>query len=116
MLVATDSCEIYEVLDSDGASLHKGPMLQGHFGNGVRGLAAHPEDPDMFATAGADRTVRIWSRKTRRMVRVVPGGFVPPAESVVLYVKCLCACRYSQPCEALSQSGRSPTSSWVKSF
>lgn len=75
MLVATDSCEIYEVLDSDGTSLHKGPLLQGHFGNGVRGLAAHPDNPDLFATAGTDRTVRIWSRKERRMVRIAYSGW-----------------------------------------
>lgn len=68
MLVATDSCEIYEVLDSDGTNLHRGPMAQGHFGNGVSGLAVHPEDRDLFASAGADRTVRVWSRAERKMV------------------------------------------------
>lgn len=68
MLVATESCEIYEVLDSDGTNLHRGPMLQGHFGNGVRGLAAHPTNPDEFASAGLDRTVRVWSRSGRKIV------------------------------------------------
>lgn len=68
MLVATDSCEIYEVLDSDGTNLHRGPMAQGHFGHGVRGLAVHPTNPDQFASAGADRTVRVWSRADRKMV------------------------------------------------
>ena len=68
MLVATDSCEIYEVLDSDGTNLHRGPMAQGHFGHGVRGLAVHPTNPDQFASAGADRTVRVWNRADRKMV------------------------------------------------
>lgn len=43
-------------------------MAQGHFGNGVSGLAVHPEDRDLFASAGADRTVRVWSRAERKMV------------------------------------------------
>lgn len=68
MLVATDSCEIYEILDSDGTNLHRGPMVQGHYGHGVRGLAVHPTNPDQFASAGADRTVRVWSRSERKMV------------------------------------------------
>lgn len=68
MLVATDGCEIYEVLDSDGTNLHRGPMVQGHFGHGVRGLAVHPTNPDQFASAGADRTVRVWNRADRKMV------------------------------------------------
>lgn len=67
MLVATDSCEIYELLDSDGTNLHRGPLVQGHFGHGVRGLAVHPTNPDQFASAGADRTVRIWTRADRKM-------------------------------------------------
>ncbi|CAN0063286.1 unnamed protein product [Pylaiella littoralis] len=70
MLVATDSCEIYEVLDSDGTNLHRGPMVQGHFGHGVRGLAVHPTNPDQFASAGADRTVRVWNRADRKMVKM----------------------------------------------
>lgn len=68
MLVATDSCEIYELLDSDGTNLHRGPLVQGHFGHGVRGLAVHPTNPDQFASAGADRTVRVWNRADRKMV------------------------------------------------
>lgn len=68
MLVATDGCEIYEVLDSDGTNLHRGPMVQGHFGHGVRGLAVHPTNPDQFASAGADRTVRVWNRADRKLV------------------------------------------------
>lgn len=68
VLIATNSCEVYEVLDNDGTNLHKGPLIQGHFGYGVRGVATHPEDPDRFATAGADRTLRVWSKSARRMV------------------------------------------------
>lgn len=67
MLVATDSGEIYELLDSDGTNLHRGPLVQGHFRHGVRGLAVHPTNPDEFASAGADRTVRIWNRADRKM-------------------------------------------------
>ncbi|CAM9122646.1 unnamed protein product [Ascophyllum nodosum] len=70
ILVATESCEIYEVLDSDGTNLHRGPLVQGHFGNGVRGLAVHPENPEYFATAGADCTIRVWSRLDRKMVKM----------------------------------------------
>lgn len=56
------------MLDSDGTNLHRGPMMQGHYGHGVRGLAVHPNNPDQFASAGADRTVRVWSKSERRMV------------------------------------------------
>lgn len=83
MLIATDSCEVYEVLDSDGTSLHKGPLLQGHFGNGVRGLGTHPTNSDLFATAGADRTIRVWSKSARRMVR---GMHVPQSSEVAAFV------------------------------
>lgn len=72
ILLATESCEIYEVLDSDGTNLHRGPMVQGHFGHGVQGLAVHPSDPDQFASAGADRTIRIWNRSELRMVSSAP--------------------------------------------
>eukprot|EP00752_Nemacystus_decipiens_P004400 g4020.t2 len=70
MLVATDSCEIYELHDSDGTNLHRGPLVQGHYGHGVRGLAVHPTNPDQFASAGADRTVRIWNRADLKMVKM----------------------------------------------
>lgn len=69
MLVATESCEIYEIFDSDGTNLRRSPMVQGHFGNGLKGLAVHPTNPDHFVTAGADRTVRVWSRSDRKLVR-----------------------------------------------
>lgn len=70
--MATDSCEVFEVEDNDGRNLHKGPLLQGHFGNGVRGVAMHPSNTELFATAGADRTVRIWNKKTCTIVSPHP--------------------------------------------
>lgn len=69
MLVATESCEVYEIFDSDGTNLHRGPMVQGHFGDGLKGLAVHPTNPDHFVTAGADCTVRVWSQSDRKLVR-----------------------------------------------
>ncbi|CAM9222867.1 unnamed protein product [Choristocarpus tenellus] len=70
VLVGTDSCEVYELLDVDGTNIRRGPLLQGHFSHGVRGLAAHPEDPDVFATAGSDCTVRVWNCKERKLIKM----------------------------------------------
>ena len=33
------------------------------------GLATHPTDPDVFATCGDDKTIRIWSILARRLLR-----------------------------------------------
>ncbi|CAM9100029.1 unnamed protein product [Discosporangium mesarthrocarpum] len=70
LLVGTESCEVFELLDADGSNIRRGALLQGHFGNGVRGLAAHPEDANLFASAGADCTVRVWNSAERKLVKM----------------------------------------------
>jgi hypothetical protein len=44
--------------DSDGTSARKGAVTTGHAGTGgLRGLATHPIDPDVYCSAGSDRCV-----------------------------------------------------------
>jgi microtubule-associated protein-like 6 len=65
-LVATSSGEIYEVaLKSGGICL----MQESHFKGELWGLGMHPTDPDLFATSGDDRTIRIWSVSHKRIIR-----------------------------------------------
>jgi WD40 repeat protein len=60
ILVALTSGDAYEMSDSDGRCLRDGPIIRGHGGYGVSGVAAHPLNPLKFATAGADGSIRQW--------------------------------------------------------
>lgn len=44
-------------------------VSEAHCADELWGLAVHPTDEDLYATAGDDCTVRIWSRGTKQMLR-----------------------------------------------
>ena len=44
-------------------------VSEAHCAYELWGLAVHPTDEDLYATAGDDCTVRIWSRATKQMLR-----------------------------------------------
>lgn len=46
-------------------------LLYSHYSGELWGLATHPLDPDIIATVGDDRTLRIWSIKRNAMLKVV---------------------------------------------
>jgi WD40 repeat protein len=60
ILIGTLACEIYEVSSFDGESVHKQPLMQGHSGPELWGLAVHPIK-DQYCTVGDDAVLRIWS-------------------------------------------------------
>jgi microtubule-associated protein-like 6 len=66
ILVATMSSEIYEVSAKSGTLC----LLQEcHYSGEIWGLGVHPTDPDVFATAGDDKTIRVWSISHKRIIR-----------------------------------------------
>lgn len=66
ILVTTAGSEVYEIAAKSGnvTLLH-----EAHYEGELWGLATHPTDPDVFATVGDDRTIRIWSILARRLLR-----------------------------------------------
>jgi microtubule-associated protein-like 6 len=66
VLVATMSGEIYEVSAKSGTLCL---LQEAHYSGEVWGLGVHPTDPDIFATAGDDKTIRIWSVSHKRIIR-----------------------------------------------
>lgn len=69
LLVATAGAEIFELATSDGANLHFGAMVCGHFAHELHGLAVHPVKSE-FCTAGDDHSVRVWDMRSHRQVRM----------------------------------------------
>ena len=66
ILVSTMSSEIYEISAKSGTTCL---MQESHFAGEIWGLGMHPIDPDIFATAGDDKTVRVWSISHKRIIR-----------------------------------------------
>ncbi|CAM9099953.1 unnamed protein product [Discosporangium mesarthrocarpum] len=64
--VATAGSEVYEISRESGGAIL---MQEGHFSGQLWGLATHPTDPDVCATAGDDKSIRIWSISLGMMVR-----------------------------------------------
>jgi len=83
ILVGTQGSEIYEVTNIQAlADITRATLLQrGHCKDELWGLATHPTDPDVFATVGDDKTLRVWSVKLQR----------PTAEIAIETVsRCVC--------------------------
>lgn len=68
ILVATKASELYEISRASGRMLR---LSTGHCAHETWGLAQHPINPDLFATAGDDHTIRIWSATRRQQVAMV---------------------------------------------
>ena len=66
ILVGTAGGEVYEIATRSGnvTLLH-----ESHFEGELHGLCVHPRDPDTFATVGDDKTIRVWSISTKRLLR-----------------------------------------------
>ena len=63
ILVGTKSSEIYLADYEEGSkNLEWDLLMAGHYADELWGLAVNPEDPNVFATAGDDKTVRVWER------------------------------------------------------
>ncbi len=78
VLVATSSCDVYEVnrLTARVVLVH-----QAHACGGVWALAPHPTDPDVVVTCGDDRTLRLWSVKAHKQI---------VARQMVRGLECVC--------------------------
>lgn len=68
VLVGTLSCEAYEINTEDGENLHDGPLLEGHSGEELYGLAVNPAN-DVFATVGDDAILRVWDVYEHKCVK-----------------------------------------------
>ena len=63
ILVGTKSSEIYLADYEEGSkNLEWDLLMAGHYADELWGLAVNPENPNVFATAGDDKTVRVWER------------------------------------------------------
>ncbi|CAB1096047.1 unnamed protein product [Ectocarpus sp. CCAP 1310/34] len=62
----TAGSEVYEISRESGSMML---LQEGHFSGQLWGLAAHPTDGDIFATAGDDHSIRVWSVSLGVMLR-----------------------------------------------
>ena len=68
VIIGTQSSEILQVNLSRPNEIEC--VGRGHAEGELWSLATSPADPDIFATASDDKTVRIWSMKNNRMVKM----------------------------------------------
>ena len=74
MLVGTAGSEIYEFSATEEAvDMNDGPLVTGHCRGKLPAVAAHPILPE-YATAGDDRTLRLWSIEERKLSRMLKLG------------------------------------------
>lgn len=66
ILVSTAGSEIFEIAAQSGSICL---VQEAHYTGEVWGLATHPFDPDLIATAGDDMTIRVWSLSHKRILR-----------------------------------------------
>jgi microtubule-associated protein-like 6 len=70
LLIGTNNGEIFELSSGDGENLHGGPLLEGHAGEELWGLAVNPTK-DEFCTVGDDFKLRVWDVITHRALNTV---------------------------------------------
>ena len=68
LLTGTRGSDIYELSALDGTDVNGGPILAGHSGGELWGLACHPTRSE-FVTAGDDMTLRLWEAKNKVCLR-----------------------------------------------
>jgi WD40 repeat protein/Ca2+-binding EF-hand superfamily protein len=69
LLVGTQGSEMYEI-ETDAPDASSATLVsQGHCSDELWGLAMHPTNADLYATAGDDGTVRVWSLSTKKCLR-----------------------------------------------
>jgi WD40 repeat protein len=66
IVVCTNSGEVYEVSAKSGSMCL---VHEAHYTGQLWGLCVHPTNPDVFATTGDDKTIRVWSISGRRLLR-----------------------------------------------
>lgn len=72
LLVATAG-EILEIDPADGSPLHEFPLQQSHCVGRVSCMAIHPDTVrEQYVTGGDDSTIRVWSARTRSLVKARP--------------------------------------------
>lgn len=68
LLIGTQSSEIFELNMKDFSRIEC--ICSGHAEGELWSLATSPENPDIFATASDDQTVRIWNMRTNKLLKV----------------------------------------------
>ena len=76
-LIGTRGGDVIEMKISDGGMLKNKPLTTGHCFGELWGLASHPVDPNLFATSGDDKTVRIWSIERATCVAITGPDSIP---------------------------------------
>jgi len=72
ILVGTYGSEIYEIQTDEEDCSNALQISQGHCKQELWGLAMHPTNEDLYATAGDDKTVRVWSISQKKAVAQSP--------------------------------------------
>uniref|UniRef100_A0A7S2V7Z0 Anaphase-promoting complex subunit 4 WD40 domain-containing protein n=2 Tax=Fibrocapsa japonica TaxID=94617 RepID=A0A7S2V7Z0_9STRA len=71
IVCATLAAEIYEISVDSGSACC---LVQGHYNGELWGLACHPVDPDVYATTGDDKMLRVWSLANKGITAKVKLG------------------------------------------
>ena len=74
----TDKCDVWEVEYKDGDADDAptiGVQVHGHMAD-LHAVAAHPKDPDVFASAAEADRVFLWNARDRALVRTAPAGLI----------------------------------------
>jgi WD40 repeat protein/Ca2+-binding EF-hand superfamily protein len=72
VLIGTAGNEIFEISATEEAvDMNEGALVTGHCRGKLGGIAAHPLNNE-FATAGDDKTIRLWNSETHELIRMLP--------------------------------------------